>query len=507
MCQINQCVYIYVFSVAISAQPVIKHRQKERQSASKSMGDPVQAFHGMPSAPEAEMPVALMNKVFKDQQTGLLIPTAVIMKNLQILDKYRNLLAESSKVYHEVMRDYPGTYEEKKAVAKARSDKVAGGSRTAIWNKMAREKVIQSMVVKAPPANDHAEATANEDKLRMMIYRVDQWLNEEIVDVWTSVKELGGLQQTFIYVRFPYHLAYAIKNLALCINAFDVDTHKFFARVIFEGRAKLSHPARRNLQEWELSINGNKLAPMTAAEMAEATTEPTGTAYDRFVTAMSVECNKFLRIHNGQEVDMNKYLVHYDVNHLQQFNAFKYDQVLRQKNDLEIAKTYFTICGLIINAVDRGNTLPSPTLTIYTAKIAMEYPGNIGFLSFQKGDMFLALDAPFVCHMSASDDIQQDGAIAVEWGRGMPGVRIAYVLKFTIEEQIGMNIIDGGIVFQQHMDVGAHPTKVQILSKIMSPHIARLGGVIAASGASGPSPAPSSASSAPVLGLAMHDGP
>ena len=104
----------------------------------------------------------LQSHQFIDLQTGQVIPHAQILKNLEILDKTKEMLEEGSRIYHNVMKRAPGTAKQKKAVAKTRADEAAGGSRTDLWDKLADDKVIASMVVTAPPAWDNKEAADNE---------------------------------------------------------------------------------------------------------------------------------------------------------------------------------------------------------------------------------------------------------------------------------------------------------------------------------------------------------
>ena len=104
----------------------------------------------------------LQSHQFIDLQTGQVIPHAQILKNLEILDKTKEMLEEGSRIYHQVMKRAPGTFKQKKAVAKTRADEAAGGSRTDLWDNLADDKVIASMVVTAPPAWNAYEAHQNE---------------------------------------------------------------------------------------------------------------------------------------------------------------------------------------------------------------------------------------------------------------------------------------------------------------------------------------------------------
>ena len=428
---------------------------------------------GAPAAPAGEssaMPVALMNKEFVDPQTGQVIPHSTILQNLEILDQVLAKFVEGS-IYHKVLKESSGTYQEKRAIAVKASNDYAGGSHTQIWDTLCLQKVVVSMHVTGPPAMDKDEARKNEVKLRCAIWRIDKTLTPEIQDVWTSLKELGTLQQTFIYVRFPYHLAAAVQRLAICLSTFSVESHGFSARVVFEGRAQLQ-PQWTDVEPWEITVNGNKLPDMTPEDIADARAKPKDTALNRFVTTMSVQCNKSIKDAEGEEVDLEKYLYNFEIEHLKKMVAWHYSEKLCVHDGKSIADVYFQVCGSIIHAVNTGNDKPTNDLCLYTAKQTVEYPDNRLFLSFQKGDTFLALDAPFFAHMDPGDSLQQDHEL---------GIKIVYVLKFAIEDKKGMNFLNAGAVFHQLLDARGHTTMLHILSAIMSPKMAKFAGEIASS--------------------------
>ena len=114
----------------------------------------------------------------------------------------------------------------------------------------------------------------------------------------------------------------------------------------------------------------------------------------------------------------------------------------------------------------------------------MEYTDSNLFLSYQAGDTFLALDAPFSALIAPDNTTVCDSE---------KGIKLVYVLKVQIEEQTGMTFVKAGAVFQQFLDASAHCTLVNILSAIMSPKMAKFGAQIAHSQAA-TCPSPSMAS-------------
>ena len=234
------------------------------------------------------------------------------------------------------------------------------------------------------------------------------------------------------------------------------------------------------------ALNGKKLPSMTAEEIAEATAKPTETATDRFMSGMALECNKCIKDAKGEDVDMQQHLYQIEIDYLKKFKAFNYSEVLLSNEQKAIAEMYFHICGLIIHAVNSGNHTPTPGLCLYTASRSVEYPESKLFLSFQKGDTFLALDAPFIAHMDPGADLKLDDE---------RGIKIVYVLKFAIEDQTGMNFVGAGAVFHQLLDASAHSTMLHILSGLMSPKMANFGAYVAHSQVPAcPSSSPSSSS-------------
>ena len=126
------------------------------------------------------------------------------------------------------------------------------------------------MVVTAPPAETQDVAEKNERRVVWLIYQCDPTLQGMYQDIWTSPKEIGTLSQTFIYVRYPYHLGVKLHKLCKVLDSISVGNHKFSARVVTEGRAKLHHNVA-DVKPWELHINGHRLQPLGKEEITAAT--------------------------------------------------------------------------------------------------------------------------------------------------------------------------------------------------------------------------------------------
>ena len=74
----------------------------------------------------------------------------------------------------------------------------------------------------------------------MVIYQCDPTLEGMCQDIWTSIKEIGTLSQTYIYVKYPSHMGEKLQKLCKVLDTISVQNHKFSARVVTEGRGQAS---------------------------------------------------------------------------------------------------------------------------------------------------------------------------------------------------------------------------------------------------------------------------
>ena len=128
----------------------------------------------------------------------------------------------------------------------------------------------------------------------------------------------------------------------------------------------------------------------------------------------------------------------------------------------------------------------------------MEYTDSNLFLSYQAGDTFLALDAPFSALIAPDNTTVCDSE---------KGIKLVYVLKVQIEEQTGMTFVKAGAVFQQFLDASAHCTLVNILSAIMSPRMAKFGAEIAHEQTQGCPAPPAKAAGCPSVAMTFTGNP
>ena len=73
-----------------------------------------------------------------------------------------------------------------------------------VWRLLSHEKLICSIVVTCPPAADEKIMYQNEGSLKDLIMRTNMAVYDEILDVYTSRKEIGFVTKcTEAYVRLP----------------------------------------------------------------------------------------------------------------------------------------------------------------------------------------------------------------------------------------------------------------------------------------------------------------
>ena len=437
------------------------------------------------------MPGTIQNPGCIDPQTGEVIPTETIMKNLKRLDELIARLEVGSNVYHQWMRKAKGSHEEKQRIAKKKGNEAQGGRRTDLWDEAHDDQVVMSMCVTGPPAYDADEARKNENKLRCAIYCLDKWLHREMVDVWTSVKEIGTFHETYIYCRWPYHLATQVDRLAVSLATFDAGgSHKFQAEMTYDGRKNLSVWRAATIEPWQLTCNGKVMPAMSQEDIKAATSRgSTETATDRFLAGMAYNGNMAIKDGNGEDDALKECLYEFEIDYLKGTQAYWCSEMLLTKVNTKIAQVYFWLTGKFIWAVDHGINSPSNGLTLYTAKKSVDYQGHKLFLSIKVGDTFLALDAPFAARMEANENLHWDDPC---------GIKLLYVLQYALDRQQGMQIVGAGAVFQQLLDASNHTFSLYSLGAIMAPKMASFGALVSHQqgplGPSAPSPAASSAS-------------
>ena len=75
-------------------------------------------------------------------------------------------------------------------------------------------------------AEDQQESEVNKVRLKWMIFQVSEFMHDQIIDIFTSRKEIGTVHETYVYVGFPYYLTGLVKSLATGVSEVSVGAHE-----------------------------------------------------------------------------------------------------------------------------------------------------------------------------------------------------------------------------------------------------------------------------------------
>ena len=191
--------------------------------------------------------------LFRDKDTGEVIPVLKIQNNMAIIDTLLGKLEEGKKVYKQAMNDTGGD----KAEASKLSNELAGGSYSVLWDRLTENKVVCALLVVCPPAKDKEAMYDNQDRVMWMIGQASEYMFKNVADIWTSRTEIGNQNQTHVYVRYPYHLWQSVEELGTAISTMNVGTHHFSASLSMHARKKVQW--QEHVEHWQLECNGYKL--------------------------------------------------------------------------------------------------------------------------------------------------------------------------------------------------------------------------------------------------------
>ena len=214
-------------------------------------------------------------------------------------------------------------------------------------------------------------------------------------DIWTSVKEIGTLQQTFIYVRYPYHMGERLQKMCKVLNTVTVENQKFSAKVATNGMAphQWSKP-------WLLHINGQRLAALDQEAITAATRMQPATCEEHFMKLMA-QHTYHLCFHKSIAGEYQSAVISIwleDYQWIQDTNkAWRLAQKLASNDEMQTMHVYLTISGLVIDAATQGRIQPGPEVWLYTCDDWAVYDCDQELMmSTRVGDTILALDRPFL---------------------------------------------------------------------------------------------------------------
>ena len=134
---------------------------------------------------------------------------------------------------------------------------------------------------------------------------------KNIVEVWTSRKEISTVSESFVYVRFPYYLTEQVSTLATAMSQACVGSHQFRASVYYDGRAKISKNIAV-IDQWQIDIAGIKIPAIPSEELAAVSDNPNASFEQKYqIRTESEKTNTFSN--DGMDEDdahaeLSKYL-------------------------------------------------------------------------------------------------------------------------------------------------------------------------------------------------------
>merc|ERR1712217_581299 len=101
-----------------------------------------------------------------------------------------------------------------------------------------------------------------------MIGQASEYMFKNVVDIWTSRTEIGSQNQTYVYVRYPYHLWQMVEELGTKISTMNVGTHHFKASLCMHARKNLNWQ-ENHVEHWQLQCNGHNLPEIKKEDLQE----------------------------------------------------------------------------------------------------------------------------------------------------------------------------------------------------------------------------------------------
>ena len=434
-----------------------------RQGSNSVAGSDVGESHGLEN-----MQITLGSgspMQYKDPQTGQVISKDQISASLRQLDTVLANLGEGRKVYKRVKHE-TGDRE----LAKQAGNEAAGGSLTQLMDGLCRDHVLVNMVVVCPSCADERIMRLNEQRLKLVIRQINEFLHGQIADIFTSRKEIGQVSQSFVYVRFPYYLTNDVMTLATALSQVNVGPHFFKASVTYDGRAKLTkHFAV--VEQWDIEIAGRKIPAISSEELADISAEQYASYERQYFMRSETEKNHTFSMDEIDEdeahAELSKFLYDHEIAHIYDMQTYRLAQLLHSNRVKDNMEAYFQIAGLVIDAAANiGITDPAGmSVRCFQAKEEITFTESTLWLSTKVGNQYLTLDGPFDTNIGVgeTDFLKKDGPA---------GCIVAFCLQYHLGGPSGMYIDKAGLAFVQHLSSKKSTTNLQCLANVMKTHLA-----------------------------------
>ena len=422
---------------------------------------PASSDVAIPSAESGDLQITLGSAsptMYKDPETGQLISQETIAASLRQLDEVKAKLEAGRKVYNKVIKE---TNDENQA--KYAGNEAAGGSFTQLMDKLCTNKVLVTMVVVCPSCPNKKEMYNNEARLKIVIKQLKEFLHGQICDLWTSRNEIGSINESFVYVRFPYYLTEQVQTLATSLSQVNVGPHQFRASVTYDGRKKLTRPAPV-VQQWDIEIAGNKIPALPREELASDSAEPPASFELQY--KMRIESEKKTNFSRDEmDASMKDCFYAFEITHIRGMQTYRLSQLLQSSTGTDNLQAYFQIAGLVIEASQKGVTDPyGMSVSCFEATTEVSYCDSPLWLSTKVGNCYLTLDAPFETYISdPTGMLKKDGTT---------GSIVTFCLQYSLGGPTGMAIVKAGLAFVQHLSSKKNFTNIKILANVMKQHLA-----------------------------------
>ena len=411
-----------------------------------------------PGGASPAQPLAVKDPpVFRDKVTGEIIPWTKIHENMAAIDKLQQQLAQGRQIFKQAMKETHGDFAE----ASRRSNELSGGSCSELWDNMHDQKVVCSLVVVCPPAKDKNVMLENEERVKMMIGQISGYMHRCIVEVWTSRKEIGSVSETFVSVRFPYHMWAKVEELGASISQVNVGTHHFNAYLSLDARKKLVRHGRQ-VEQWELQINGHSLPELKKESLAEMQEAAKASFAEKLDSELQVD--QIEKTGLSPEVqDMLEFLWDDEIIHVKKTETWRILCMLNLGNDVKYMSGMFQFGGIVINAADQASD-PRVKSSVMCCEVNrdIKFPGSPLFHDLTLGDQFVTLDAPFVLKMSENSIIKQDRE---------GGVAVIFCWRYHLGGEQGVTLENAGLCFMQHLTYNRHLCNLLTLAQILKPQM------------------------------------
>ena len=413
------------------------------------------------AAASPALPVVVKEQaVFKDKLTGEVIPWDKIHENMAAIDNLKQKLHQGRLVFRQALKETDGDHAE----ACKRSNAVAGGICSELWDQLSEQKVVCSLMVVCPPSKDKKEMYENEDRLRLAIGQVSGHMYSRIVDVWTSRKEIGTVSETFVYVRYPYHMWAQVEALATSISQLNVGTHHFKASLSLDARKKLQPRHGVQVQQWELQINGHNLPDLKKEDIDEMQEAAKGSFAEKFEKEMQVDAMEKAGMSPEMQCAL-QFLWDHEIHHMKTTETWRIFCMLSSVKDLTSMTGMFQFCGRVINAAEKASD-PVMTSTVMCCEVknAVKFPGSPLFYDLTHGDQFVTLDAPFVLNMGEHTLTKKDSE---------GGVAVIFCWRYHLGGENGVVLENAGLAFLQHLSYNRHLCNLLTLANLLQPQMSR----------------------------------